>query len=128
MDGSEPVVLQPLRRAEPTISGGGNNWRITVTLEQSVSGTRKLTDWCWRLVRRFTPTINDENVVCLVKKVDGTACNHLKWTPSEGKRGTGTSGMTTHIQNSCQAERIFQRSSTSLVTCAATCLQVRSSA
>ena len=30
----------------------------------------------------------------------------MKWTPSEGnKRGIGTSGMTTHIQNSCQAER-----------------------
>ena len=32
----------------------------------------------------------------------------MKWTPSEGnKRRTGTSGMTTHIQNSCQAERNF---------------------
>ena len=32
----------------------------------------------------------------------------MKWTSSEGnKRGTGTSGMTTHIQNSCQAERFF---------------------
>ena len=32
----------------------------------------------------------------------------MKLTPSEGnKRGTGTSGMTTHIQNSCQAERSF---------------------
>ena len=32
----------------------------------------------------------------------------MKWTPSEGdKRGTATSGMTTHIQNSCQAERNF---------------------
>ena len=57
---------------------------------------------------RFTPTINDKNVACLVKKVDGTACNHLmKWAPSEDKRGTGTSGMTTHIQNSSQAERNF---------------------
>ena len=47
--------------------------------------------------------------MCLVKKVDGTACNHLmKWTPSEAiKRGTGTSVMTTHIQNSCQAEHNF---------------------
>ena len=52
-------------------------------------------------VSRFTATINDKNVVCLVKKVDGAACNPLmKWTPSEGnKRGTGTSGMTTHIKN-----------------------------
>ena len=32
----------------------------------------------------------------------------MKWTPSEGnKRGTGTSSMTTHIQNSCQAEGNF---------------------
>ena len=32
----------------------------------------------------------------------------MKWTPSEGnKRGTGTSGMITHIQNNCQAERNF---------------------
>ena len=108
VDGSEPVVLQPPSRAETTISGGGNR-RITVTLEKPVSGKRKLTAWCWQFVSRFTPTINDKNVVCLVKKVDGTACNHLmKWTPSEdNKRGTGTSGMTTHIQNSCQAERNF---------------------
>ena len=26
---------------------------------------------------RFTPTINVKNVACFVKKVDGTACNHL---------------------------------------------------
>ena len=47
--------------------------------------------------------------MCLVKKVDGTACNHLiKWTPSEGyKRGTATSGMATHIQNNCQAQPNF---------------------
>ena len=58
---------------------------------------------------RFTPTINDKNVVFSVKKVHGTACNHLmKWTQSEGnKRRTGTSGMTTHIHNSCQAVRNF---------------------
>ena len=32
----------------------------------------------------------------------------MKLTPSEGnKRGTGTYGMTTHIQSSCQAERNF---------------------
>ena len=54
----------------------------------------------------FTPTINDKNVVCL-KNVDGTACSHLmKWSPSErNKRGRGTSAMSAHIQNSCQAER-----------------------
>ena len=42
VDGSEPVVLQPLSRAETTISGGGNR-RITVIVEQPVSGKRKLT-------------------------------------------------------------------------------------
>ena len=99
VDGSQPAVLQPPSRAETTINGG--NRRITVTLDQPVSGKRKLKAWCWRFVSRFTPTINEKNVVCLVKKVDGTTCNHLmKWAPSEGnKRGTGTSGMTTHIKN-----------------------------
>ena len=48
VDENEPVVLQPPSRAETTISGGGNG-RITVTLEQPVSGKRKLTAWCWRL-------------------------------------------------------------------------------
>ena len=47
--------------------------------------------------------------MCLVNKVDGTACNHLmEWTPSEGnKRGRETSAMTTHTQSSRQAERNF---------------------
>ena len=47
--------------------------------------------------------------MCLVNKVDGTACNHLmKRTPSErNERGRETSALTTNIQNSCQAERIF---------------------
>ena len=75
VDWSEPVVLQPPSRADTTISGG--NRRITVALEQPVSGKSKLTVWFWRFVIRFTPTIDDKNVVCLVKKVDGTACNHL---------------------------------------------------
>ena len=59
---------------------------------------------------KFTPTINDQNVVFLVENVYGTSSNHLimKWTPSDGnKKETATSGMTTHIQNSCQAERNF---------------------
>ena len=53
VDGSEPAVLQPPNRAETTISGGGNR-QITVTLEQLVSGRRKVTAWCWRFVSRFT--------------------------------------------------------------------------
>ena len=45
VDASERVVLQPSSRAETTISGDGNR-RITVTLEQPVSGKRKLTAKC----------------------------------------------------------------------------------
>ena len=59
---------------------------------------------------RFTPFVNDKNVARLVKKDDGTAAatSFIKWTSSEGNEGvTGTSGMTTHIQNSCQAELNF---------------------
>ena len=67
VDGSEPVVvLQPPSRAETTISGG--NRRITAR------GSWPLVA---RFVSRFTPTINDKNAACLVKKVDGTARNHL---------------------------------------------------
>ena len=97
---SELQLQPPPTKAETTITGSGDR-RIAVTLEPPVSGKRKLTAWCWRFVSRFTPTINDKNVVCLVKKVDGTTCNHImKWTPGEGKKkGTGTSGITTHIQN-----------------------------
>ena len=51
-------------------------------------------------MRRFTPSINDKNVVCLVEKGDGKTCNHLmKWTPAErSKRGTGTSGLIKHLE------------------------------
>ena len=107
-NGSEPLVLQPPSKAETTISGDGNT-RITVTREQPVSGDRKLTAWCRRFVRRFTPTINVK-MCAWPRKFYRTACNHTmrKWTPSEGnKRGTETSGMTTHIPSSCQAERNF---------------------
>ena len=70
----------------------------------------KLTAWCWRFVSRFTPSINDQNVACLGKKVDGTTCNHLVHEVDSirgQQEGDATSGMTTHIQNSCQAERNF---------------------
>ena len=53
--------------------------------------------------------MNNKNVACLVKKVLElpATTSFMKRIPSEGnKRGTGTSGMTTHIQNSCQ-ERDF---------------------
>ena len=59
------MVLQTPSWVETTISGGGVR-RITVTLEQPVSGKRKLTAWNWRFVSRFTPTINDKKAVCLL--------------------------------------------------------------
>ena len=52
-------------------------------------------------VSRFAPTINDKNVLCLVKAADGTACKHLmKWSPGDGnkKKGTGTTGLANHIK------------------------------
>ena len=46
--------------------------------------------------------MNNKNVACLVKKVLElpATTSFMKRIPSEGnKRGTGTSGMTTHIKN-----------------------------
>ena len=98
VDEREPA-LQPPSRTETTFDGGGGK-RVTVTLEEPARGKRKLSAWCWRVVSRFTPSINDKNVVCLVKRGDGSSCNHLmKWTPSkDGKKGTGTSGLISHIE------------------------------
>ena len=50
---------------------------------------------------RFAPTINDKNVLCLVKAADGTACKHLmKWSPGDSnkKKGTGTTGLANHVK------------------------------
>ena len=65
-----------------------------------MAGRRKLTAWVWRYVSRFAPTINDKNVLCLVKAADGTACKHLmKWSPGDSnKKGTGTTGLANHIK------------------------------
>lgn len=95
---SDPV-LQPPPDDHATIPGGRGT-HVTVTLAPPTDGKKKLTAWCWRFVSRFIPTINDKNVVCLVKKLDGTPCHHLmKWTPSSaGKRGSGTSGLNKHLE------------------------------
>ena len=50
---------------------------------------------------RFAPTIDDKNVLCLVKEADATSCKHLmKWSPgdSNNKKGTGTTGLANHIK------------------------------
>ena len=66
-----------------------------------MAGWRRLTAWVWRYVSRFAPTINDKNVLCLVKAADGTACKHLmKWSPgdSNNKKETATTGLVNHIK------------------------------
>lgn len=91
--------LEAPREPETRVDAGRGK-TVAVTLLEPTLGKRKLTSWCWRFVNRFSPSINDKNVVCLVEKGDGNICNHLmKWTPSEGtKRGTGTSGLMKHLE------------------------------
>ena len=101
VDEGEPpeAVLQPPNTAETTVSE--NNKSFSVTIQPPMAGRRKLTAWVWRYVSRFAPTINDKNVLCLVKAADGTACKHLmKWSPgdSNNKKGTGTTGLANHIK------------------------------
>ena len=90
VDEGEPpeAVLQPPNTAETTVSE--NNKSFLVTIQPPMAGRRKLTAWVWRYVSRFAPTINDKNVLCLVKAADGTACKHLmKWSPGDSnKKGT----------------------------------------
>ena len=100
VDEGEPpeAVLQPPNTAETTVSE--NNKSFSVTIQPPMAGRRKLTAWVWRYVSRFAPTINDKNVLCLVKAADGTACKHLmKWSPGDSnKKGTGTTGLANHIK------------------------------
>ena len=84
----EPELQSP-RETETTVDAGRGK-TVRVTLVEPQIGKRRLTSWCWQFVSRFSPTINDKNVLCLGKKRDGKTCNHLmKWTPSDGsKEGT----------------------------------------
>ena len=98
-EGEPEAVLQPPTTAETTISE--SNKSFSVTIQPPMVGRSKLTAWVWQYVSRFAPTINDENVLCLVKAADGTACKHLmKWSPgdSNNKKGTGTTGLANHIK------------------------------
>ena len=76
VDEGEPpeAVLQPPNTAETTVSENNNSF--SATIQPPMAGRRKLTAWVWRYVSRFAPTINDKNVMCLVKAADGTACKH----------------------------------------------------
>lgn len=97
---SDPVLQPPASDPEATVKTGSGK-HVTVTLVSPAAGKKKLTAWCWRFVSIFTPTINDKNVICLLKRVDGTPCNHtMKWTPSAGnKKGSGTTGLNKHLTN-----------------------------
>ena len=63
-------------------------------------GRRKVTAWVWRYVSRFAPTVNDKNVLCLVKAADGTDCIHLTKLSAgdSNKKGTRTTGLANHIK------------------------------
>ena len=65
-----------------------------------MTAKRRLTAWCWQFVSRLASSINGKNVVCLVKNVHETTCNHnMKWALALGaKKGTGTSGLSAHIK------------------------------
>ena len=95
---SEPELQSP-RETETTVDAGHGK-TVRVTLVEPQIGKRRLTSWCWQVVSRFSPSINDKNTLCLVKQRDGKTCNHLmKWTSSEGsKKGTGTSGLIKHLE------------------------------
>ena len=110
-EGEPEAVLQPPTTAETTISE--SNKSFSVTIQPPMVGRRKLTAWVWRYVSRFAPAIDDNNVACLVKKADGTACNHLmKWSPgdSKNKKGTGTTGLANHImkKHSTQYKEVME--------------------
>ena len=112
VDASDSSVDGPALQSQPqqeaTVDAGRGK-RVTVTLEAPCFGKKKLTSWCWRFVSRFTPSINGKNVVCLVKKGDGTPCNHLmKWSPSGGgNKGSGTTGLMRHLEGA-HAEAVKQ--------------------
>ncbi|CAM9188676.1 unnamed protein product, partial [Pylaiella littoralis] len=100
-DSDSHPELQPPAETVATISPGGGKQSIQVTLEPPQEGKRKLTAWVWRFVSRFSPTINDKNVVCLVKGPEGKICGHLlKWSSSttQAQRGSGTTGLAKHLE------------------------------
>lgn len=94
------VTLQPSVVSSETSVDAGRGKTLKVTLLPPNDGKRALKAWVWRFVSRFSPSINNKNVVCMVKKIDGTTCSHLmRWTAAVGtKKGTGTSGLNNHIQ------------------------------
>ena len=76
---SSGSALEPPQTAETATTANKKNF--LVALEAPVSGNRKLTAWVRKFVSRLSPSINDKNAVCMVKRKDGTPCNHLmKWS------------------------------------------------
>ena len=98
MVAGEPELQSPLENETTVDVGRGKT--VRVILVETQIGKRRLTSWCWQFVSRFSPSINDKNVLCLVKQRNGKTCDHLmKWTPSDGsKKRAGTYGLIKHLE------------------------------
>ena len=75
MVAGEPELQSP-RETETTVDAGRGK-AMRVTLVEPQIGKRRLTVWCWQFVSRFSPSINDKNVPCLVKQRNGKTFDHL---------------------------------------------------
>ena len=71
----EPELQSP-RETETTVDAGRRK-TVRVTLEEPQIGKRRLMSWCWQFVSRFSPSVNDRNVLCLVRRSNGKTCDHL---------------------------------------------------
>ena len=89
----EPELQSPRETETTEDAGRGKTVRAS-------DWQKEVESWCWQFVGIFSPSINDRNVLCLVKQLNGKTCDHLlKWTPSDGsKKGTGTSGLIKHLE------------------------------
>ena len=69
MVAGEPELQSP-RETETTVDASRGK-TVRVTLEEPQIGKRRLASWCWQFVSRFSPSVNDRNVLCLVRRSNG---------------------------------------------------------
>ena len=67
-DSDEQLLQSPPAHQQRGVAAG-NGHKATVTLAGHPEG-KQLTSWVWRVMSRFSPTINRKNVVCLGKVVN----------------------------------------------------------
>ena len=99
---SDEQLLQSSPAHQQRGVAAGNGHKATVTLASPPEG-KQLTSWVWRVMSRFSPTINRKNVVCLGKVANKgvlTPCNHMMTRKSEagGQPRTGTSELVNHFE------------------------------